>query len=256
MNRTKEYKTKRIINGKLIWVVVDENENVINKNPDVEHLRNLISFKGDSGFYNDTKTCPKVSKGEICGRPLTRGNVKRERDKNWKTTGKWICNKCYSIDYNNLYIKPKRRCRTGHLNPDSTTSKGNKFQELACMHYGWKNLNIKNNNFNSPIDCIDPRTGLFYQIKGRVYNHIERYWQFSPLDREWDKKYEDMICYCTNKDLKIIERIYRIPSYEIDRIRTLTITKNPSRGVPWYEKYRADEEELKKANEIWKKLNV
>lgn len=246
----------------MVWVVGDDNENIINKNPDIEHLRNLRLFKEESRNYNDTKTClktcPKVdNKGEICGRPLIRGNAKRERDKNGKPTGKWICSKCYSMDYNNLFVKPKRRCRTGQLSPDCTTLIGDKFHELACLHYGYENLNKKNDNFNSPIDCIDPRTGLFFQIKGRRYNHLERYWQFSPLDREWDKKYEDMICYCADKDMKIIDRIYRIPSYEIDRMRTITITKNPSRGGQWYEKYRVmDEKELKKANDIWKKLNV
>ena len=60
---------------------------------------------------------------------------------------------------------------------------------------------------------------------------------------------------------KGIERIY-IFTYEDVRKRTsIAIIKNPMNSrhtcsiIPWYEKYRVtDEDELKKANEIWKKI--
>lgn len=53
----------------------------------------------------------------------------------------------------------------------------------------------------------------------------------------------------------MIERIYRFPSDAIKGITTITIVETPSRGVQWYEKYRVkDLEELKKANDIWKKI--
>ncbi len=79
-------------------------------------------------------------------------------------------------------------------------------------------------------------------------------WDF---EGEWDKDYEDIILVCKNKDGKIIEEIYRIPvKKEIKKKRkNITIVKYPSRGIPWYEKYRIKEpEELIKANEIWKKI--
>lgn len=120
---------------------------------------------------------------------------------------------------------------------------------------------MKNDNYSTgaPIDCYDPKTGLYHQVKGRLYDSIERCWSFAPLEKNWNKKYGNMVCYCISKDGKMVERIYKIPSFEIINRRCIKIVKNPmnSRGtspiVPWYEQYRATcEEELEKVNEIWK----
>lgn len=64
-----------------------------------------------------------------------------------------------------------------------------------------------------------------------------------------------MICYCADKNGVNIERIYIFPKEEIVKRTGTKITKNPSRGEQWYEKYRVkDEEEIKKVNGIWKKI--
>lgn len=62
-----------------------------------------------------------------------------------------------------------------------------------------------------------------------------------------------MICYCADKNGENIERIYIFPWKEV-YATTITIVKNPSRGVQWYEQYRIDEETCKKVNEIYQKI--
>jgi len=58
-----------------------------------------------------------------------------------------------------------------------------------------------------------------------------------------------------SKDGKTIERIYIIPYLEIIKRPTISVYKNPSRGVQWYEKYRVtDKDEVKKVNEIYGKI--
>lgn len=47
--------------------------------------------------------------------------------------------------------------RTNNLDPNSSHAKGDKSQELVCELYGWEDLNKKNNNYTSPIDCCDPK---------------------------------------------------------------------------------------------------
>ena len=69
-----------------------------------------------------------------------------------------------------------------------------------------------------------------------------------------------MVCFCFSKDGKIVERIYIFPKKEIERVKALAVVKSPTDAhrnpiVPQYEQYRiTDEDELKKANEIWKNI--
>lgn len=69
-----------------------------------------------------------------------------------------------------------------------------------------------------------------------------------------------MICYCASEDGTLIERLYIFPKAEIERVKSISIIKSPigrwnNLIIPWYEKYRiADDGELKKVNDIWKKI--
>jgi len=64
-----------------------------------------------------------------------------------------------------------------------------------------------------------------------------------------------MICFCFSGDWKIVERIYKFLWEDIMRVKSISIYKNPSRGVQWYEKYRVkDEELLRMINDIWRDI--
>lgn len=222
-------------------------------------------------YYNRTNTCDNIIaigfSWRRCGEKLVPRKAIREKNKNGNLTGRWICNKCYLKDYHkrpdsqvNIQKSLANR-RIGNLDPNSEQAKGDKSQELACELYGWEDLNKKYDNYNTPIDCYDPRTGLYHQVQGSYYNYIEKYWFFGNFEREWEKIFEYMICFCFNKYGKIVERIYKFPKEEIERVKGITIFRNPTVGrystpfTPWYEKYRiTNEDELKKANEIWREI--
>ena len=193
------------------------------------------------------------------------GNSYREKDKKGRETGRWVCRNCYKKDYDSMpdshnnIMKSFANCRTGCKDSNYNKLKGNVSQDLACILYGWEDLNKKNDNYSrgSPIDCYDPNTGLFHQVQGRYYNSIERYWPFGGFKREWEKIFEDMLCFCFSEDGNIVERIYKFPWKEIMRLTCVEIYEYDSKGNiynnGWYEEYRIKcEDELKRANSLLK----
>ncbi len=61
----KEYKSYRIINGKAVWVIINEKGNIIDKCPNKEKLSSvqISRLKGPgfskSGIYNETNQCER-----------------------------------------------------------------------------------------------------------------------------------------------------------------------------------------------------
>ncbi len=275
------YKSKRPVDGKSpIWVIIDETGKIINKYPTKDELKDLkeeqYTGKHQDGrckpsYHNDTNTCD-ICKEEGRETKLALGKARREYNKEGIETGRWLCISCWSKherknNPNCMYNKKKsvRNCRTGNQDPNHANAKGDNFQELTCK---WRSkistvtvedLNIKSDNYKTPIDhSRDSELGII-QTQGRFYDSRNGLWSFSNLEREWDKKFDVIMCYCANKDRKIIERIYIIPfKKEIkDKRKGIGIYKDPcqSRGPYWYEQYRIkDEKILEQVNEIWKKI--
>lgn len=262
-----KYKSKRIIDGKPKWVIVDENEKIVSRNPNKEELKGLEIFETDryrrTYKYNPTNTC------DICGINFDDapyyGHPHREYDKERKWIGRWICQNCYQKEeYKkgkttlNLIVEMGDR-RSGNLDPNCTSARADRFEDLTCK---WRstvsiipieNLNIKNDNYCSPIDhSRDSELGIL-QTKYSFYNSIESRWDFCTIN-EFGKIFDNLIAYCVSKDGKI-ERIYIFPKDEIIKRTIITIYKNSIRSWVWTEKYRVkDENILKKVNEIWSKL--
>lgn len=212
--------------------------------------------------YNKNHTCDRCGKSfddvEESGR-----NPLKEYDEKGNWTGNWDCKNCYEKYDPNSYINSLKliaNCRTDNIMPGSIQEKGDQDVELVCRLYRYVDLNRKYDKYNTEIDCLDDKTELLYQVKGRCYNSEYGKWNFGSLEREWKKEYESMICICKSKDRKIIEEIYIIPSWEIKSRTGIAIVKNPTDSwgnsiTPWYEQYRVkDKEELKKANDIWKRI--
>jgi hypothetical protein len=277
-----QYKTKRIIDKKPPprTVIVDETGKVINKNPTKDELKGLeeeiysrVHTKRKES-YNRTNTCDNIIpvgfSWRRCEEKLVKGKVRRCRDKEGNETGRWICKKCwqkYDPNSQNNIQKMITDRRTGNQNPNHTNVFGDNVLELACILYGWEDLNKRYDNYKSPIDCYDPKTGLYHQVRGKSLGIICRYvttkgeemcyegWMFGNLEREWGKIFEDMVCFCFSEDGKLVERIYIMSKKEIMIMKGIGIYKNPSKGNYQFEKYRiTDEYKLKKANDIWKKI--
>lgn len=212
-------------------------------------------------YYNRSNTC------DICGISFDKigwNHPVREYNNEGNWTGKWLCNKCHSKFSSNSkssLIKSITNRRTDNLNPNSTQTIGDNFEELTCIWKKVKILNKENNCYNGPLDHSADSEGIIYQTKGRFYSNIEKRWGFGGLDAEWDKTFDYEICYCASKDGKIIERIYEFPKEEIECRKSIGIYKKPSNRngrcpiKGWYEKYIiSDKETLKKVNDIWKKI--
>lgn len=254
------------IDGENFFLVVIYNERVI-RNPTKE---DRIGTKPKC--YNETNICSRCREEyEREGKELTDksilypGNAYREYNEKGNWTRNWLCERHNSINRQKLYNsqhnidKSLRDHRIGNLDPYSETAKGKRSQELACILYGWENLNEKYDNYITPIDCYDPKTGLYHQIGGRYYNSIYKWWGFTGFEREWRKTFVTMVCFCFSEDGKTVERIYKFPDDVIKNQKSISIFKFDSKGniynYGWYNKYRCtDEEELKKANYIYRKI--
>lgn len=215
--------------------------------------------------YNQTNTCYRcIEEGKTIDESQLPDKAYKEKDKDGKKTEEWICRKHWRRDYEkndpdsySNIIRSMSNSRMDNLDPSSPKGKADKDQELACELYGYVDLNKKYDNYSASIDCLDEKTGLLYQIRGRVYNPEYGKWSFGHFGGEIYKDYKDMILICFNKNRKIVERIYRIPfEKEIKKRRKgIAICKNPSKGDMWYEYYRVkDEKEIKMANDILKKI--
>lgn len=266
------YKSCRFVDGKVRWIIVDETDNIINRNPSKDELKSLTEIPKENYkrnivpriiHYNKTNAC------DICGISFEKapGHPEREYDEKGNWTGKWDCGKCkqrHDPNSSNNIMKSLSDRRTGNLNPNSNAAKGDNFEELTCR---WRstvstipveNLNKKLDNYRTPIDhSRDSELGII-QTKGCLYNPIYQWWA-QNFKREHDQtikgfEFDNLILYCASKDGKIIKRIYIFPLEEILRRTQITIVKNLHYGG-WYEYYRiTDEETIKKVNEIWKKI--
>lgn len=212
-------------------------------------------------YYNRNNAC------DTCNIDLkvAKGHPYREYNNEGNWTGRWLCYSCYMRDYHrrpgteHSLKKMMRDRRTGNLDPNSSQSKGDKFEELTCKWRRVDNLNVLNDNYSSPIDhSRDPEFGII-QTMGRLYNTIYGRWGFTCRNL-YGKSFDCVICYCTDKFGRNIERIYIFPFEDVVDRQGITITRVPTnhRGgptEPWYEKYRIkDEELLNMVNDIFMRL--
>lgn len=209
-------------------------------------------------YHNEANTCDR------CGISFDR-NPNKEYDKEGHWTGKWDCYNCFQkFDPNSQrnIRKSLSTRRTGNQDPNSNQAIGDKFQELTCK---WRStistipvedLNIKNDNYTrgTPIDhSRDSELGII-QTKGSSYSSCYRWWHFN-VGREHNKEFDIAICYCKSKDGKTIDQLYIFPKSEIIKRSSITVYKNPTIGVQWYEQYRiTDKETINKVNDIWKEI--
>lgn len=161
-----------------------------------------------------------------------------------------ICKKCYwkiydkRPDSSHNIIKAMRDFRNNNLDKDSGPGKGYIGEEITCKSRKLENLNIKNDNFEYPIDhSLDPELGIL-NTKMAIYNSRIQTWDIDYNKENIIKnKTDHIIMHCINKYRTKVERTYIFPKKIITKISHITIYKNPlgNRGPGWYEQYRVDE---------------
>lgn len=211
--------------------------------------------------YNSTNICDNIENGIKCENILVPGKAYKKYN-NGIWTKKWLCKNCHgrredkiNPDTRNNILKSMSDRRTNNIK-ENNNWKGDLFEELTHRWKGVKILSIENDCYNGPLDHSCDSEGKIYQTMGRsgtvCYDAEVHCFTF---EREWKKNFDFEICYCTSNDEKIIEKMYIFPKEEIVGRTSVTIYKNPSKRIGWYEKYRfKDEEELRKVNEIWKQI--
>jgi hypothetical protein len=182
---------------------------------------------------------PENAKCYKCGCRAER----RERDNNGVWTRKYICMTHYRESYKerpngNFYknnLKILSNYRTGNLDPNCTTGKGYIGQKVTCKTRNIEDLNIKNNNFNCPLDhSIDSELGI---LQSKIAYFEIKYNRWHVCTRsEKGKIYDYIIIYCVENDH--IVRGYIIPEFKIEQYTSISISKTPNRGIQWYEEYR------------------
>jgi len=275
------YKSKRIIDGKPRWIIVDETGKIVYRNPSKDELRDLekeiqIPYSIGNKKYNDTNTCDRCGiEFKIAG-----GHPYKEYNNDMKWTGKWNCQKChqkYDPNSTNNIKKSLAKRRIGDLK-DPSKILGDNCEELTYRWLGAKKLSIENDCYNSPLDhssitkhisvmigdqLID-LYGKIPQTKGCFYNSYNQNWhqnfenELSQIARGFE--FDIVILYCAiEDDIKIIDRVYIFTLEEILKRSGITVIKYNSIGqlykYGWYEQYRVtNKEDIKIVNEIWKDI--
>lgn len=226
------YKSHRIIDGKLGLVIIDENGKIVNKDPSKEQLKLIpkdceIYFRKRRIFYNATNTCDRIKDNGIrCGNELIPTHAYQKYD-----TGKWICRSCHQkelADYRNNNLDPLSEHGIGYI-----------CEQITCKVRRVDNLNMVHDNFNTPIDhSRDHKLGII-QTKGAIYNAFNRDWCIY-VKREQEKEFDYLFVICMSEDMKNVERVYIFPKKVILDRNSIRIYKNSSRGT-YYDKYRIDE---------------
>lgn len=123
---------------------------------------------------------------------------------------------------------------------------------MACIWKGWEDLNEKYDNYRYPVDCYDPKTGFYHQVKGKIYDFVRMSWE-QYWGNSYNTEFISLILFCISEDEKNVDRIYEFPKKEVAIRKTVEIFDNDN--IHWYDEYRiTDKEELKKVNKIWKEI--
>lgn len=209
-------------------------------------------------YYNRTNTCDKCRKDF----KIVSGHPEREYDKEHNWTGNWLCSICKAADRRKLpdswenLRKSLAGRRTGYININTACGRGSRYEKLTCQWRSMvstisvKNLNIENNNYNSPLDhSPDSELGII-QTKGAIYNIGLQRWNNGGIGNEHGKDFDNLIFYCIGE--YGVERIYIFPKIEIIKRTSIGIYKYCN---GWYEKYRIkDEKILDQVNKLWQDI--
>lgn len=245
------------------WVIVDNAKFI--RHPTEDDLKGAIEKS-----YNHTNICQVCrKKQELTDKSiLYPGNARRETDKSGKKIEKWNCERHgtisrqrYDPNSHHNIIKSLGDRRTGNQDPNSSNAKGDRGEDLLCAWKGYTNLNKKNDNYSkgTRIDCLDEKTGEYYQTKIAYYNSRNNLWgfDFRKLQESIIQgfRFKSIFLFCISEDGQIVNRIYEIPEKEIYDVETRKgkasiSVRNNAKG--WYELYRIiNDEELNKINKMW-----
>ena len=167
---------------------------------------------------------------------------------NWDKKS-YICGRCYqtydSNSHNRFRKLTETLCRNEGLSIDINQGKGVIGEAIVGKIRKLNVLSITLDNFNLKFDLSSDLEFGIIQVKTRTL--IEGEWEVSHFN---DMNFDYVFLICMDYIWKNIERVYIFPKEEIIARRSITISKNPSRGT-WYDSlkngYRIDDKPYNEA---------
>lgn len=160
-------------------------------------------------------------------------------DKNNWDGKSYLCNTCKMREYNDKIIKPTRQCRTRELSRYSTHGKGFIGAQIVAKTNGLEDCNIKMDNFCFYVDLSRHTKYGTVEVKTATLNIEYLWWGFSGFKPE-NSDTTFLVCMDDNEPWKNVERIYKIPSNNIE-VTTITIFANTSMRMSKWGKFKIDE---------------
>ncbi len=144
------------------WIISDQHDNFIDRNPTNEKLRLAVVDK-----YSKLKRCC------ICG---NNNDVRKRYYDNGNWDGKSrLCGNCYTnINYNNIQ-KMLAGFRNGNLDPLSTVGKGFIGQQIIAKKYNVDDCNLKMDNFHFYVDL--PKISGYGYCEVKISSLLGKLWK-------------------------------------------------------------------------------
>lgn len=167
---------------------------------------------------------------------------------NKKDCTAYECSVCHKkIEYNTpgTYANAKKLqadCRNENLDSSSSSGRGFIGVQIVAHRYGIDDCNIKMDNFRFYVDLSKISGYGYSEVKTSSFSKTYGRWKFNT-DRVQEYDTAFLVCMDNNWPWKDVDRLYAIPwEVVVNRNKwSISITKNPSKGVQWYEEFRIDE---------------
>lgn len=232
-------KTGKNFNGNPLWYKYKDKNDIWDRRSYV--CGTCYDLKRIYGTYNvyeieDKKN--EYSRNKINGRKCCKccsTESKGSWYKNYGSDGHWdgvsyLCHRCGVYKDYSTTLKPIANHRTKNLSRYTQVGKGYIGVQIIARTLGLEDCNIVMNNFCYYVDLSKHTKYGYIEVKISTYNARDGRWVFNGIKLD---KCDTVILVCMDEKWKNIERIYIIPSKEIN-VSSIGITKNPSRSA-WYD---------------------
>ena len=224
-------------------------------------FRQYRQYIKPSIIYNKTNICDICSEKNMItdNSVLHPGSAYREKDKNGRPTGKWMCQYCYEQNSPNSDLNKRKAnadCRNKNLDPNSNQGIGYITCTLVKKYLGVEDCFDITGNFNYPgYDLIETEKYGSVDTKGSTLIDLSKVGHFVHVFATCkNEKPDTFFCIGYDKDRKNVIVVYIIPNDEdIKKITGIHIHIN---GRSKYHKFRENKDEIEKWNNIYHTLHI
>lgn len=209
------YKSKRIIDRKARWIIVDENGKIINRNPSKDDLKDIEYEKykrnDKNRSYADKELLNELRRAENeYGRPPTVADFTNNPEyPNFAT-------------YSNRFGSWSKALKLVGLDVESMIKKGflensdqkARFTEMIVRdHFKNHPIDLAGENKNNPCDGLCPNNNVYDVKSSKFYG---RYWYFH-IHSKYKEEIEIFYLLAFNSDWTKLEYAWRVPGEMVEK---------------------------------------